>query len=293
MHERRASTLIELLVTIALVAVLAGLLLSAVQKVRAAASRLSCQNRMRQIGLGAIQHHDAAGGLPGVNSFFPPVDFALLGWLPRLLPYVEQGNAWAEAQEDYRRHPFPFGKTHRNINRVIPIYTCPADDRAATAWIIPGTDWPTAFSSYLANAGTAGRNRDGVVYPRSKTQLLHISDGTSNTVLFGERPPSPDFRFGWWYSGHGAIDVGLLDFTMTARETGRPVYPAYRDCPKPAHFQPSNPSDACGALHYWSLHDGGANFAFCDGSVRFLRYEADAILPALMTRAGGEVIPGE
>ena len=96
MHERRASTLIELLVTIALVAVLAGLLLSAVQKVRAAASRLSCQNRMRQIGLGAIQHHDAAGGLPGVNSFFPPVDFALLGWLPRLLPYVEQGNAWAE-----------------------------------------------------------------------------------------------------------------------------------------------------------------------------------------------------
>ena len=46
-------------------------------------------------------------------------------------------------------------------------------------------------------------------------------------------------------------------------------------------------------FHYWSLHDGGANFAFCDGSVRYLRYEADAILPALMTRAGGEIVPGE
>ena len=44
------------------------------------------------------------------------------------------------------------------------------------------------------------------------------------------------------------------------------------------------------ALHNWSLHPGGANFAFCDRSVRSLRYEADAILPALATRAGGEVV---
>ena len=48
--------------------------------------------------------------------------------------------------------------------------------------------------------------------------------------------------------------------------------------------------DPCGMFHFWSPHPGGAHFLFADASVRFLRYEADPILPALATRAGGESV---
>jgi prepilin-type processing-associated H-X9-DG protein len=57
----------------------------------------------------------------------------------------------------------------------------------------------------------------------------------------------------------------------------------------PYYFQAGRVDNPCDAFHFWSLHSGGANFAFCDGSVRLLNYSADSVLPALATRAGGEV----
>ncbi len=63
------------------------------------------------------------------------------------------------------------------------------------------------------------------------------------------------------------------------------------ECPYgPYHFQAGSSSNTCDVFHFWSVHSGGAHFAFCDGSVRFLAYFADAILPALATRAGGEAV---
>jgi prepilin-type processing-associated H-X9-DG protein len=57
-------------------------------------------------------------------------------------------------------------------------------------------------------------------------------------------------------------------------------------------FRPAGGTDdPCGVFHFWSLHPGGANFAFCDGSVRLLPYAAAGLLPALATRAGGEATP--
>jgi prepilin-type processing-associated H-X9-DG protein len=65
----------------------------------------------------------------------------------------------------------------------------------------------------------------------------------------------------------------------------------YRDCPEgPYHFGRGQFSNQCDAYHFWSPHSGGANFLFCDGSVHFLSYSADAILPALATRAGREPV---
>ena len=194
MERRHASTLLELIVVVSVIAVLAGLLLSAVQKVRGAAARLSCQNNMRQVNLAAAQHHDALGSLPYFTaSYSRNFDYPILGWLPRLLPFVEQDNAWAELVEDFRLHPSVFGKTHRNFGRVIPVYTCPADRRVATSWKLPalGVTWPISFTSYLGNAGTAGKRRDGVITHNSRTRLITISDGTSNTLLFGERRHPP------------------------------------------------------------------------------------------------------
>ena len=62
-------------------------------------------------------------------------------------------------------------------------------------------------------------------------------------------------------------------------------------CPRQSYpYGPGEPDNMCDTFHFWSRHPGGANFAFADGSVRFLRYEADPILPALATRAGNEAV---
>lgn len=168
-------------------------------------------------------------------------------------------------------------------------------DRDRLAGHPQGIQHTVALSSYLANAGTDLRTQDGVVYRGSRTNFLHVTDGSSNTILLGERPPSPDLIYGWWYAGTGLGGSGVLDFSLTARHRGgRPGYPQYRRCPPgPYYFAPRRFDDPCGVFHYWSPHPGGANFGFCDGSARFLRYSADAVLPALSTRAGGEAAVAE
>jgi prepilin-type processing-associated H-X9-DG protein len=116
----------------------------------------------------------------------------------------------------------------------------------------------------------------------------------SNTVAVGERPPSKDNYFGWWYAGIGQELDGSLDAYMTVRETKR-TFRRPTCSPKPYHFQPGQEDDLCSDFHFWSKHSGGANFLLADGSVRFLPYSADSILPALATRSGGEevVLPGD
>jgi len=298
--HRAAASLVELLVTIAVIGVLMGLLLGAIQKVRAASARIDCGNRQKQLTLAMLSYHDAENRLPGLgNGRVLSERFPYLGWIAKLLPFLEQESLARRTDEDYskRRDPFLRLNPHRNLAHVLPAAGCPADERMTRSWIATAKHdkLTIALSSYLGNSGTNSRTLDGVIYRNSRTQLLHISDGTTNTILLGERPPSPDVLFGWWYAGAGVRDTGVLDFVLNSREQNlRPPYAWYRRCDDgPYHFQARTLDDYCGVFHYWSLHSGGANFAFCDGSVRFLRYEADAVLPALMTRAGGEVVAVE
>lgn len=300
MPRRSGSTLLELLVVVATVGVLAGLLLAAVQKVRDAAARVRCLNNSKQIALAATMYHDSHDRLPpGTAAPGPAEPYPHLGWLARLLPHLDQGPAWDVTTADYARvkNPFRRDRQHANLGLVLPVVACPADSRTASAWRVSpqGVQHTVAVASYLANAGTDRKARDGVMFQGSRTNFLHVSDGLSNTLLFGERPPSPDLVFGWWYAGAGLGETGLLDSSLTTRHRGgRPGYPAYRNCPpEPYHFVPRKPDDPCGVFHYWSPHAGGAAFGFCDGSARFLRYDADAVLPALGTRAGGEVAAAE
>jgi prepilin-type processing-associated H-X9-DG protein len=169
---------------------------------------------------------------------------------------------------------------------VVRLYVCPSDSRTLTTQISHG--YRVAFTCYLGCMGLNLHSRDGVLYDDSRVRLADVLDGSSQTIAAGERPPSADFWYGWWYAGHGQDTTGSADMVLGVRER-RAVF--IRGCPRgPYSFQPGRVSSPCDQFHFWSLHYGGGNFLFTDGSVRFLSYAADSVLPALSTRAGGEVV---
>ena len=297
--RRAAYTLTELLVVIAIIGVLIGLLLPAVQKVRASAARMSCGNNLKQIGLALHAYHDTEGALPpSVRTPRSRDPMPYLSWRVRLLPYLEQSPLWADTQQAFRAVPFPFVPNadpqyltkHPGRFQKVAVYTCPADGRLSSAWDVTTYGvHRVRLSSYVGVSGTNSRSRDGVFYPNSRTRLDDIRDGTSNTLMVGDRPPSPDLRYAWWYAGAGQDSAGSLDSHLGAREVNRKGAD-YFGCPRgPYRFESSTQRDPCGAFRFWSLHGGGTYFALADGSVRFVSYSADSILPALATRAGGEV----
>jgi prepilin-type N-terminal cleavage/methylation domain-containing protein len=291
--DRRAVALIELLVVIAIIAILLGLLLSAVQKVRAAAAREQCQNAAKQLGLALHQYHDARLALPpGHRSLSNPDRMAYSGWCLSVLPYLEQTALASQAVVSYRASPNPFDPQHPGLSTVVPAFHCPADPRVSTAQTSLVTNNVVAFTSYLGVAGLdAAATRNGVLYQDSAVRFADVTDGTSNTLLLGERPPSADLQFGWWYAGTGQRFTGSADLVLGAREPN--LQPITSDSPCDSGTYPFGPAtgfgDPCGMFHFWSPHAGGASFVVADGSVRFLSYSADPLMPALASRAGGEV----
>jgi prepilin-type processing-associated H-X9-DG protein len=127
-------------------------------------------------------------------------------------------------------------------------------------------------------------------HPNYSVRFAEVRDGTSNTLLIGERPPGPDGFYGGWYGAWG-YTVCPVSQIRPASPNARGALDGSTDCD--LSFGPLRPGrieDPCDVVHFWSLHVGGANFAFADGSVRFLPYNWSEVLRALATRAGGEVI---
>ncbi len=286
----RGFTLLELLVVIAIIGILLALLLPAVQKVRSTAARIQCANNLKQLGLALHNYHDANSALPqGVTSEQPGEPYPRISWLARLLPYLEQDALWRATVGAYEYQQVPFADPpHVAFGTPVRVFSCPADSRTLDPQPTHGGRRP-ALTSYLGVLGTAYDQTDGVLFRDSRVRLTDITDGTSNTLMVGERPPSADLWYGWWYAGYGQAGSGSADMLLGVRERnfGGPYVAA---CPPgPYHFGPGRVTEQCDLFHFWSLHSGGAHFLFADGSVRFLRYEADGVLPALATRAGGEV----
>jgi prepilin-type N-terminal cleavage/methylation domain-containing protein/prepilin-type processing-associated H-X9-DG protein len=253
-NRRHGFTLVELLVVIAIIAVLIGLLVPAVQKVRESADRVNCANNLKQMGLALHNYHNDRGRFPSAS----------LGWMNDLLPYVEQQNHGVE----------------------VKLYECPADPRQLVAnFSSPFGSSQFGCTSYLGVTGSDKRNG---IFPYDfpiffpGTRIRDITDGTSNTLMVGERPPSPDLTRGLY---------GFADYYGNVLAT-RNVGFVYFDCQRslPGIFSPGDINDKCASQHYWSLHFGGANWLFADGSVRFLPYSAGPMTIPLATKNGGEVV---
>jgi prepilin-type processing-associated H-X9-DG protein len=288
---RSALTLLELIVVVALISVLVGLLLAAVQRARDAAARAACANNVRQLALAIHHFHDTNYAFPtGFRSATSARQFT--GWTLDILPYIELSAVYDESLAAFQVNPFPFANPpHIHRPTVVRLYVCQSDGRIQSRlYYEPTRSW-VAFTSYLGVSGLDYRSGDGVLCRDRQVALTDITDGTTNTLLLGERPPSTNFQFGWWYAGSGQRSTGSADIILGVREQNLlPIMTGAVCGPGAYPFQDSRFTDPCGMFHFWSPHSGGANFAFCDGSVRFLTYGANSIMPALASRAGGEVV---
>jgi prepilin-type N-terminal cleavage/methylation domain-containing protein len=202
---RVAFSLIELLVVIAIIGVLIALTLAAVQRVRAAADRVVCVNHLKQIGLALHHYHDLHSRLPPGCSYQNGADtYPHMSWMTRLLPYLDQQALWDESVAAFGQNKFFETPPHFPIlGQVVPVFTCPADPRTSEPATIRNSiiEFQIAPTAYQGVEGTNQFNHDGVLYLDSRIRFASVLDGTSYTLMVGERPPSADLIFGWWYAG--------------------------------------------------------------------------------------------
>jgi prepilin-type N-terminal cleavage/methylation domain-containing protein/prepilin-type processing-associated H-X9-DG protein len=285
---RGGFSLVELLVVIAIVAVLVALLIPAIQRARATAARVQCVNNLKQIGQALHNYHDVYGYFPTSSGDFD-------GWMYIILPYIEQDALYKQG-----RSPDPDIRAS-TWSTVVPLYVCSADPRENAGGVfVPSAKYPDplsqhsyALTSYLGVMGQLNTaDWDGVF--GGITRISQITDGLSNTLLVGERPPSTDLYWGWWTSGvfntslwaiveQPALYGGTLD--SNGDGSGTP-------CSHRSFFSEGDLLDYCHVNHYWSFHPGGANWLLCDCSVRFMQYTTGTdVIPAMASMNGGEVIP--
>lgn len=290
---RTGFSLIEALVVIGLIGLLLGLLLPAVQMVRGAASRMSCQNNLHQIGLACHMYHDSQGTLPPGQGFLAGPRSQIVPWGVLLLPFIEQEALWRQTLAAYATEPVGYiNPPHVGLATVIKTYSCPSDGRVKSS-ITDDQGYTASYGSYQGVSG--GTRNDGAMpWPRG-VRLSEFLDGTSQTLLIGERPPPGRLFAGSWYTLDIADLSWMLDeYSHGARRGAMPVY-WEKDvswCHGPFWFGPGRVENPCDCNHFWSLHPGGANFVFTDGSVRFISYSAVPVMVSLGTRAAGEVIDG-
>lgn len=298
-RRRSGFSLIELLVVIGLIGVLLGLLLPAVQRVRGAADRISCLNNMKQIGLALHNYHATHRRFPPmpVDSATDSDPNARLSWMALILPQMDQDPLYQVSAKACVLDPDPrHNPPHVGFSTVIPSYVCPSDGRLTT----PLTDElgvTASYTSYIAISGTVPPGAKvgliGALGDSPGCRMAEITDGTSNTIMVGERPPPDSLQAGWWYPIYVWYDEGYRgpNNSTALGNTAKPSADWNDGCViTKATFSPGRTDNSCDRYHLWSLHPTGANFLFADGSVRFFTYDAEPLMMALGSRSGGEPV---
>ncbi|HUY88548.1 MAG TPA: DUF1559 domain-containing protein [Pirellulales bacterium] len=310
-HSRAAFTLVELLVVIAIIGVLLALLLPAVQAAREAARRSQCTNNLKQMGVACQNYHDVFRHFPAgylATVAYNNADHDTTpgwSWAALLLPYVEQQNLHARINFSL---PVENPVNAAAVQTMLPIFLCPSDQTPDAAFAVPdATGKPVVLaapSSYACCTGPDVSAADGptglgVMFRNSGIRMGDIIDGTSTTIVIGERAWAN--TNGIW---PGAVNGGVVLRGQGNQNPGNVATTATAAILVQAHAHLINAiQELDGALDdFSSEHVGGAYFAFADGSVRFIHtipydfatgYTADGLmLQAMGTRANGEVIQG-
>ena len=321
--RRTAFTLVELLVVITILAMLVALLLPAVQSAREAGRLSACKSNLAQIGLACLNFESKHGGLPPASMeptwITNPATYGdgpRNGWVWYVLPYMEQNNIADQFHFDV---PWFDPSLQSLIATRLTVMECPSDPIAGNAISVSTTDprsgstvtfhaaacdyfATVALNSNVSQLGFAPRQDEtytstdnssfsylGALQDDVNTKLSEIRDGTSNTVLVAEMAGRPK----------AYLTGGFLNPNVATKTYGYGAW-AHND----KHVVSSYTFDGltspgpCGIncsnqFAVYSFHPKGANVVFVDDSVHFLPQEMDEfVFFGLITRAGGEVIPG-
>lgn len=281
-HRQVGFTLIELLVVIAIIGLLMALLLPAIQRVREAANLMRCQSNLRQIGIALHNYHNdfqifpsGAGDQGGVNGCCNGGSARnLWSWLYHILPYIEADHLYRSTDDTL-------------INTTaIPLYYCPTRRRPVLYGNAAKTDYAGNAGASPSNASTdlpSWKGDNGIFLNAWLTERINIAmivDGTSNTILVGEKQTNPR-NFG--YSGGDNEPYNNPGWDEDVVRTGK--NPPQSDWQHPAE------PPTFWSKRFGSMHPAGCNVVLGDGSVRNIRFTvASDLFWRICVRNDGEPI---
>jgi prepilin-type N-terminal cleavage/methylation domain-containing protein/prepilin-type processing-associated H-X9-DG protein len=343
-----AFTLVELLVVIAIIGILVALLLPAIQAAREAARRTQCQNNTKNIALAVLNYETSNKELPPASVNTRIVQGSGLGWPVQILPYVEESTVSEQAIESYKKIPDayasgPGGAIDRLNSMMLPMYLCPSDAELRTQREKfgnadrKGMTYTGVSGSYYARTGVCPKKRevgkycvwasgspgdilgpnnyDGLLVQDWPVSLKQVTDGTSKTLLLGERYyQMRAWMIGAYWNGtpdpkpepNQAPDGPQPSTALFSSKNLSDKSPLNHDVFAGCYIghdnnlgdRPNVPSTtprtlSCNDLFFGSFHPGGVNFALGDGSVRFLPDDLDLKLYLAMGSRNGDEAVGD
>ncbi len=280
---------------------MASIILPAVHLAKRSAVMISCKNNVKELNLSLHNFHTTYNCFPASTGSGHPVNIKRISWLTMILPYLGQQELWVSTIQANQMQPInkpnlaPLDPPHVGKSYVVNQFVCPSDYRIKQTLETKSLK-RYSFASYVGFDGVdlntssnfGNYSLSAVFGSDFGSKFSDMTDGTSNILVFGERPPPASLQAGQWYSVFIEEPFGGPNTTLHIPQApfvkGDPCSTANID----QSFGPGILDNPCDRFHFWSLHAGGANFAVADGSVRFISYSNKRIIPIMATISSGE-----